>query len=172
MAIEGRQQPGQASIPLFALDPTAAAAWYENVLGAEPVRRGLLGDGSLVYIELKVGGLFLHVVRWHEPPPGSQDEHWPAPATALRGTSFMVWLYVDDVDATIGRALAAGATQHPRALVQDTFSGDRVGQFRDPFGYLWRVSTTKEQVAQDIADARLAELRAAHRVKHEEARPS
>jgi PhnB protein len=56
----------------------------------------------------------------------------------------MLYVYVDDADATYRRALAAGATsvQEPA----DQFYGDRSGGVRDPVGNLWWIATHVEDV--------------------------
>jgi uncharacterized glyoxalase superfamily protein PhnB len=49
------------------------------------------------------------------------------------------YLYVDDVDATHRRAVAAGATSLSQPADQPF--GDRVGGVSDPFGNLWYIAT-------------------------------
>jgi uncharacterized glyoxalase superfamily protein PhnB len=56
-------------------------------------------------------------------------------------------LYVDDVDAAIERAVAAGA--QVRMPVADMFWGDRYGKVADPFGYEWGLGTRKEDLTSD-----------------------
>jgi len=58
-----------------------------------------------------------------------------------------LYLYVDDVDTTYQRALAAGA----RSLEEpkDVPYGDRRGMVEDPCGNIWQVATHKEDVALD-----------------------
>ena len=65
-------------------------------------------------------------------------------------------LYVDDVDATFARAIAAGATQ--RRAVADQFYGDRVGTLVDPFGHVWTVATHVEDVSPEEMDRRMAKM--------------
>lgn len=65
--------------------------------------------------------------------------HAPMPA--------MLYVYVDDVDATYQRALAAGATQVQP--VADQFYGDRSGGVKDPCGNLWWIATHIEDVPPD-----------------------
>src|SRR5207244_4140527 len=61
---------------------------------------------------------------------------------ALGGTPVSLMVYVKDVDAVAGQAVAAGAkVQRP---VTDQFYGDRSGTFGDPFGHVWTISTHKE----------------------------
>ena len=51
----------------------------------------------------------------------------------LKNSPVTIHLYVLDVDATVARAVAAGATV--TMPVADMFWGDRYGQLRDPFGH-------------------------------------
>jgi PhnB protein len=64
-------------------------------------------------------------------------------------------VYVEDVDATFDRAVAAGA----KALrpVEDQFYGDRAGQFEDPYGHRWSVMTHIEDVPPEEMARRAAE---------------
>jgi glyoxylase-like protein len=52
-----------------------------------------------------------------------------------------------DVDATVARAVEAGATA--TRVVEDRFHGDRVGQIEDPFGHVWSVQTHIEDVSPE-----------------------
>jgi PhnB protein len=58
-----------------------------------------------------------------------------------------LFLYVQDVDRTISRALKAGAT----VLMppQDMFWGDRYGQVTDPFGHQWSFGTHIKDLTPD-----------------------
>jgi len=70
------------------------------------------------------------------------------------GTPVHIHLYVEDVDAVVGRALASGA----KALrpVQDQFYGDRSGSVIDPYGHVWHVATHKEDLSMDELRRRAA----------------
>ncbi|HEV8673626.1 MAG TPA: VOC family protein, partial [Methylomirabilota bacterium] len=65
-------------------------------------------------------------------------------------------LYVEDVDATVKTAVAAGA----RVLrpVEDKFYGDRSGTIEDPFGHHWHVSTHQEDVPPEEMARRAAAM--------------
>ncbi len=72
----------------------------------------------------------------------------------LRGTCVRITLAVEDADALVERALAAGA----RLLmpVQELFWGARYGKIADPFGHEWginqqlkRQSSAETQAAAD-----------------------
>ena len=61
------------------------------------------------------------------------------------GTTVMLHLYVKDVDATVVKATAAGATI--KRPIKDEFYGDRTGTIEDPFGHVWYIATHKEDLA-------------------------
>ena len=58
---------------------------------------------------------------------------------SLKGSSVTIHLYVEDVDAVVARAVAAGAKI--TMPVADMFWGDRYGKLEDPFGHHWSVAT-------------------------------
>src|SRR6516162_7690011 len=70
------------------------------------------------------------------------------------GTPVSMVIYVKDVDALAGQAVAAGA----KAVrpVQDQFYGDRSGTFADPFGHVWTLATHIEDVSKEEMDKRMA----------------
>jgi PhnB protein len=61
-------------------------------------------------------------------------------------TPALLYLYVDDADATYRRALAAGAVsiEEPRDLPY----GDRRGMVEDPCGNLWQIATHQRDVRE------------------------
>jgi PhnB protein len=56
-----------------------------------------------------------------------------------------MWLYVDNVDKTVAKAVKAGAKV--MTPVQDMFWGDRQGRLVDPQGNLWAVASRFEKVS-------------------------
>ncbi|GAB1579971.1 VOC family protein [Bordetella petrii] len=66
---------------------------------------------------------------------------------ALKGSPVIIHLYVEDVDATVAQAVAAGATV--TMPVTDMFWGDRYGQLTDPFGHRWSVATHKQDLTPE-----------------------
>ena len=76
------------------------------------------------------------------------DEHPELQALSpktIGGSPVSIHLYVEDVDAAVARAVAAGAKLvRP---VADQFYGDRVGGIEDPFGYRWFIATHKEDLS-------------------------
>ena len=72
---------------------------------------------------------------------------------ALNGSSVMILLYVQDVDAIVAQAEAAGAKiTRP---VKDQFYGDRTGGIEDPFGHSWHLATHIEDVSQEEMKRRM-----------------
>ena len=73
---------------------------------------------------------------------------------ALNGSPVTIHLFVPDTDATMAKAVAAGASVKMPA--QDMFWGDRYGQLVDPFGHHWSIAThlqdlTPEQIMKNLA---------------------
>jgi uncharacterized glyoxalase superfamily protein PhnB len=78
---------------------------------------------------------------------------------SLGGTSFAMHLHVDDADALIERALAAGAVL--LRAPEDHFYGERSGTVRDPFGHEWLIGHSIEEVTPDEMQRRYDKLFAA-----------
>lgn len=69
--------------------------------------------------------------------PGSGPQNWP----------ISLHLYVDDADAWIERALAAGAALvAPVKLNED--DGEKRGGVRDPFGFTWWLATRVQDISR------------------------
>jgi len=69
-------------------------------------------------------------------------------APSVDGSSpVVIYVYVDNVDSVVERAVAAGA----KVLVpiQDQFWGDRTGRIIDPAGHVWIVSSRIEETTEN-----------------------
>jgi PhnB protein len=121
-----------ALFPVLAVsDGDRAMAFYASVFGAT-VRFELRSkQGRFAHAELEIGGGLVMVRE------STSSETPPKPAVRLS-------VYVDDVDTVYRHAIAEGATA-VRAI-EDQWYGDRTGEFRDPFGLHWSVSTQQEQI--------------------------
>jgi PhnB protein len=125
----------------------AAIGFYEQVLGAQERVRMADPAGTIGHAELAIGDSMLMLADEH-PEMG-----YVGPKT-IGGTPVTISVYVDDVDATFNRAVEAGATAvRP---VENQFYGDRSGQFEDPFGHRWNVSTHVEDVSAEEMKRRAA----------------
>lgn len=71
----------------------------------------------------------------------------PSRAPKLDGSSsVVVFVYVEDVDKTVERAVASGAkVLYP---VQNQFWGDRIGWVMDPAGHVWTIATRIEETTE------------------------
>jgi PhnB protein len=117
-----------------------AARWYQRAFGAEERSRVPLPGGKLMSVELWFGESAVMVA-----------DEFPelgicSPQT-VGGTSTVLQLDTEDVDALWQRALDAGAeVLHP---LQDQFWGDRHGQLTDPYGHRWGLAQHLRDVPQE-----------------------
>jgi PhnB protein len=128
------------AIHLVVTDTDSGAAWYQQALGAEEIRRLTLPDGRAVVVELQLGDTVLAVAA--EMPAASI-----LTPKSLGGTPAALHLSVPDVDTAFQRAVAAGATVFEP--VHDAIWGDRTGQFLDPSGHRWALDTHLRDVPDD-----------------------
>jgi PhnB protein len=103
-------------------------SFYEKAFGAVQIMRFDNEDGSLHVAELSINGTIFHL---HETTlrAGLFDTE------KCNGSTVLIGLFVDDVDAWMQRAIAAGAVEVNPA--QDYDYGYRQGDIKDPFGHTW-----------------------------------
>lgn len=126
----------------------AAIEFYSSVLGARERMHMPGPDGKIGHAELELGDSLIMLAD-EFPEMGVRGPK------AVGGTPVMISIYVEDADAVVDAAVAAGAT----ALrpVENQFYGDRTGQFEDPFGHRWSVATHVEDVPPEEMEKRVAE---------------
>jgi PhnB protein len=134
---------------LMVRDATKALAFYRDAFGAEELMRFEGPPGRIAHAEVKIGDS--HVMLADENP----GEGFVGPQT-LGGAGVSLMVYVQDVDATFARAVAAGATA--RRPVADQFYGDRVGTLADPFGHVWSIATHREDVPPEEMERRMKSM--------------
>jgi PhnB protein len=121
-------------------DAARAAEWYAAALGAEERSRIPVPGGKLMSVELWFGDSAVMVAD-EFPEMGVLSPQ------SVGGTSSVLNLYVEDVDALWERAVGAGAeVLHP---LGDTFWGDRHGQITDPFGHRWGLAQHMRNVPSE-----------------------
>lgn len=125
-----------------------AIAFYEAAFGARELFRMQRPDGGVGHAELQLGDSKIMLADEH-PEVGARSPD------AVGGTAVTIHLYVDDVDATAERAVAAGARL--TRPVEDQFYGDRLGVLQDPFGHVWSVASQREVVSPEELRRRAAE---------------
>jgi PhnB protein len=142
---------GYHTVPPYLVTANAdkAIEFYKEAFGAKELVRLPSPDGKVMHAEIKIG----------DSPVMLSDEcpDWDALSPLARGgTTVSIVLYVEDVDAVVNRAVAAGA----KAVmpVTDQFWGDRMGTVIDPFGHKWSVATHVEDVSPEEMSTRAAAL--------------
>jgi len=139
--------------PYLTLDDAAAAIdYYKQAFGARERVRMDTPDGRVGHAELEIGDSL--VMLSDEFPQGSTRS-----PKELGGTTAGAFLYVEDVDAVVKRAVDAGATVTME--VADQFWGDRFGSITDPFGHSWSIATHVEDVSPEQIAERAKEAMAA-----------
>jgi uncharacterized glyoxalase superfamily protein PhnB len=110
-------------------------AFLKNVFGATLTERHNRPDGTIIHADVRLGDsrLMLAEASPQFPPRGQ-----------------MVYVYVDDPDATHALAQHHGAKQ--LAPMADQEYGDRTGGFEDPDGNWWWVAKRiRERTPEEIA---------------------
>jgi PhnB protein len=132
--------------PYLAVDDAPKAIeFYTQAFGAEEQVRMHGPDGKIGHAELQVGD---SKVMLSDPFPQASTK----PPKELGGTSASVFMYVEDVDAVVKRAVDLGATVTME--VADQFWGDRFGSITDPFGHSWAIATHVEDLTPEEIEER------------------
>jgi PhnB protein len=131
-----------AITPYLIIDGAAQAIdFYKKVFGATELFRMPDPTGKRIgHAELKIGDSQIMLAD------ENSNMGFRNPK-AYGGTPVSLLLYVNDVDATIPRAVAAGAKL--LKPIQDQFYGDRSGTIHDPFGHVWTVATHIKDVSPE-----------------------
>jgi PhnB protein len=95
----------------------------KRAFGAVELERLEAGNGY--HVEAKIGDSMVVMEVGDPPHPG--------------GTPASIYVYIDDVDAAYGRALAAGATSV--AVPEDKPYQERAAGIKDSFGNTWWIAT-------------------------------
>ena len=129
---------------LFVRNAAQAIDFYKKALGAEERMRMAGPDGKIGHAELQIGD---SIIFLSEENPGFGTKS----PESLGGISGALYLYVEDVDQAFQRAIDAGGKL--KMPVADMFWGDRVGNFTDPYGHSWTLSThTQDLTEQEMEE--------------------
>lgn len=138
--------------PCLVVDGAARAlAFYADVFGAVERMRTPGPGGTIVHAEIEIGDAVV-IVEDEDPQRGTQAP----PPGGLPGTPVFQFVYVEDVDAVVARAVELGAAL--RRPPEDQFYGDRDAYLVDPFGHAWTVATHVEDVDPDELARRMSAL--------------
>ena len=138
-----------AVIPALAFNGAEEAIkWYKNVFGAKEKMRFDNPDKTIAHAELVVGDSVLML--------SEENPQFNKSPKTLKGNSVNLCIYVQDVDATIRKAVDNKA----KILIEasDQFYGDRSGRIEDPFGYVWIISTHIKDVSEEEMHKAMKEM--------------
>jgi|SRR5687767_8312742 len=149
--VKGVPENSSVVIPMLVCgDVGAEIEFCKTTFGAVELGRRPGPNGKAAHGLMTIGGEMVIV-----------EAEWPTLASrapAADGTSpVVIFVYVEDVDAAVGRAVAAGA----RLLlpVKDQFWGDRTARIIDPAGHVWTVATRVEETTAGEREGRWEEIR-------------
>jgi PhnB protein len=129
----------RAVVPmLVCADAAAEIEFCTAAFGAQELSRRSGEDGSVTHATLGIGELLIMI---HGETP-----HLASRAPQPDGSSpVVIYLYLEDVDMVIERAVAAGA----RVLtpLEDCFWGDRMARIIGPSGHVWNVASRIDEPA-------------------------
>jgi PhnB protein len=151
-AVKGIPDNTSVVIPrLFCHDVSAEIDFCKNTFGAVELGRRPGPDGALAHALLTIGPAMIMI-----------EAEWPQVANRAPkpdGSSPVVlYVYVDDVDKTVERAVAGGAKV--LSPVQNQFWGDRIGWVMDPAGHVWTIATRVEEITKGERQDRLSRIHA------------
>ncbi|MBA3241034.1 MAG: VOC family protein [Acidobacteria bacterium] len=134
--------------PYLIVDGAARAIeFYKEAFGATEMMRMDEPGGKVGHAELKIGDSIVMLAD-EFPDMGRRGPQ------SIGGTPVSFMLYVEDVDAVVSRAVAAGGKLvRP---IKDQFYGDRTGGVDDPFGHSWYIATHIEDVSPEEMERRAA----------------
>jgi len=130
-------------------DAAGAIEFYKKAFGAVELMRMPAPGGKIGHAEIRIG----------DSPIMLSDENPQMNARSARsfgGSPITLMVYVENVDALVAQAVAAGGKLvRP---VANQFYGDRTGGIDDPYGYRWYLATHIEDVPMDELERRAAKL--------------
>lgn len=128
-----------------------ALDFYAEVFGATERMRFPGPGGTVAHAEIQIGDAVV-IVEDEDPQRGTTAP----PTGGLPGSPVFQFVYVEDVDTTVARAVERGAAL--RRAPENQFYGDRDGYIIDPFGHGWVVASHVEDVSPEEMGQRLAAL--------------
>jgi PhnB protein len=128
-----------------------ALEYYAAVFGAAERMRTPGPGGTVAHAEILIGDSVI-IVEDENPQRGTKAP----PPGGLDGSPAYLFIYVDDVDGVVAKAVELGATL--QRAPEDQFYGDRDGHIVDPFGHGWTIASHVEDVPPEEMMRRMAEL--------------
>ena len=149
-SVKGIPEGASVVIPrLFCRDVAAEIDFCKNTFGAvEGVRRPG-PDGNVAHALMTIGPAMIMIeAEWPELTSRAPKPDGSSPV--------VIYVYVEDVDKTVERAVAGGA----KVLfpVQNQFWGDRIGWVMDPSGHVWTIATHIEETTEEERKGRWSDI--------------
>jgi PhnB protein len=140
-AVKGIPESSSVVIPrLFCRDVVAEIDFCKNTFGAVELVRRSGPDGTAAHALMTIGPAMIMI-----------EAEWPSLASRAPkpdGSSpVVIYVYVEDVDQTVERAVAGGAKV--LVPVANQFWGDRIGWVMDPSGHVWTIATRIEESSEE-----------------------
>ena len=143
MATKVKGVPDNSSVVIPRLvcrDPASAIDFCAGTFDAVELNRRPGPDGRVAHALMTIGPAMIMI-----------EAEWPtlpSRAPIPDGTSpVVIFVYVEDVDQTVERAVARGA----QVLIpaQNQFWGDRIAWIMDPSGHVWTIATRVEETTAE-----------------------
>jgi predicted enzyme related to lactoylglutathione lyase len=117
---------GFATVNFYADDPAAARDWYAELFGVEAYYANPPAPAAPAYVEFRIGDDQdeLGIIDRRYAPPG---------ANRTPGGAVVHW-HVDDLQGTVDRLLAMGATEYQPITEHGDGAGFVTASVVDPFG--------------------------------------
>ena len=134
---------------LVCRDASAELDFCKTTFGAVELVRRPGPDGAVAHALVTIGPAMVMI-----------EGEWPTLASRAPqsdGSSpVVIYVYVEDVDKVMERAVAAGA----KVLlpVKNQFWGDRTGRILDPSGHVWTISTRIEETSSTEREERWSSI--------------
>lgn len=126
-----------------------AIEFYKQAFDAEEVAKLHAPDGRVMHAAIRIGDSTVMLV--------DEMPEWGALGPkSLKGSPVTIHLIVENADATVERAVKAGAKL--TMPVADQFWGDRYGKIEDPFGHHWSVAHHVRDVSLEEAKKAMEQM--------------
>jgi PhnB protein len=134
---------------LIVHDAAAAIDFYKRAFGAIERMRLPMPGGRLGHAELQIDDSVIMLAD-ENPQMGVKS------ARTIGGSPVSLMIYVENVDESFPKALAAGGKEVRPLATQ--FYGDRSGVLADPFGIQWTIASHVEDVSLEEVQNRMAAM--------------
>jgi len=152
MAAKARGIPDNSSVVIPRLvcrDPAGAIDFCARTFDAVELNRRPGPDGKVAHALMTIGPAMIMIeTEWPSLPSRAPIPDGSSPV--------VIFVYVEDVDRTVERAVARGAEVLVPA--QNQFWGDRTAWIMDPSGHVWTIATRIEDTSTQQRDDRWSSI--------------